>query len=127
MNIDLAKKIIDKFKELSLGASDPTHLEIEIPMGLFYYAESETNGNEEYLEGKQIHIKFTGYDDRDTRYLYIKIAENSDIDIFLSKSQNKNNSYEIYLNVEMKYQIARDMLLTFIKGSSPHSVNLITK
>lgn len=123
----MTKKIIDKFKELSIGATRAIHLEIQVPYGLFYFAENKMNGNEKYLEGKQIYIKFMGDDDRDTRHLYIGIAENDDIDEFLSKKPDENNPYIINLNVAMDYQLARNMLLDFIKICSPHSVNLITK
>lgn len=114
-------KIISKLKESYLGYGNFVNINIAIPPGLFYYAESFDNGNESQLEGGIISIEFSGYDSRDARYIEILIKEecgdNENCAVFDSTSRN----------IELNYQTARKLVLQIISIFSPHSVNLSTK
>lgn len=106
--------------KLLIGHDPIFGLTIEIPQGLYYYSQMQENGNEDVLEGKQISIKVVGHDMRDTRYSTIFIKESAVIHtpfIFVEKR----------LEIELSYQIARQIVLNLISNSEPHSVNLITK
>lgn len=115
----MEQKLTDLIK-LLIGHDPIFGLTIEIPQGLYYYSQMQENGNEDVLEGKQISIEFVGHDMRDTRYLTITIKESAIINtpfIFAEKR----------LEIELDYQIARQIVLSLIGNSESYSVNLITK
>jgi hypothetical protein len=101
-------------------------LNIEVPCGLFYYAEGLENGNEHQLEDKKITINFIGQDERDNYLLCITIKESHDTSSILNVLPNK---YPIDKNIhlELPYQKARKLLLDILIAGAPYSVNLITK
>lgn len=115
-------KIIGKLKEGYLGYGNFANINIVIPPGLFYYAESFDNGNESQLEGGIISIEFSGYDNRDARYIEILIREEC---IGVENCAVFDNS--VPSHIELNYQTARKFVLQIISIFSPHSVNLTTK
>jgi hypothetical protein len=117
--------LIKKLKEDVIGNGVITGIDIEIPEGLYYYAESKENGNEDQMEDKTIYIRLFGHDERDSRQIIINIKEHYSLELSI---QNKNIPDEVVsVIVELSYQIARMFIFMFILDSSPYSVNLRTK
>ena len=120
MKNEILKKIQNyiMFKEIS-------HLNIQIPNSLFYYAEGLENGCENYLEGKKILIEVSGEDVRDNHIISIVIREGRDsLDDFVLKEPV---SHVQNICIELSYQKARKLTLDMIVAGTPYSVNLTTR
>jgi hypothetical protein len=101
------EKYVDLMKQI-VGHDRINNLSIQVPTGLYYYAESLENGNEDQLEGKVITFDIVSVDVRDNRTIEITIKECPQSDM------------------ELNYQTARKLVLEAIKEGCAHSVNITT-